>query len=516
MQRPSASPAGCPEPVIGKVCKRGADVRRLLGYLFREGLAGEHGLTAPHTAPRLIAAWDGVAGLEPPRTAGEGRDLARLAGALSAPLLAAGLDQQEWKDARPVYHLAISAAADDRQLTDDQWADIAAEYVDRIGLAPRGDEAAVRWVAVRHADNHVHVVATLARQDGRRVWPRNDFYRSREASLAVEARYGLRCTSPADRTGSRETTRGEQRRHQADQQRRRQAGRSPAAGPDREVLRRRVRLAATGTNDLPGFLERLRTDGVMVRERHSQRDPDQVTGYAVALRGDGEPVWFGGGKLAPDLTLPKLQALWAKTLSDAHRPEREGGPPLSPLQRARILKAAELAASRAAEHVWTQSNDPAAVAAAADAAWAASDLIGAAARVAEGTHRAGPLTEAADRYERAAREPYLRRPSPTASGRRLREAATSLLAMRRVLPSESRQLLKLVTQLEALAVAVGRLREAQGRAAQAAAARAAAEHLAAARGQQAQPRSVPPTIRLVPDLPRAFRTSPGRPSGRSL
>ena len=35
--------------MIGKVCQRGSDVRRLLGYLFREGLAGEHGLSAPHT-----------------------------------------------------------------------------------------------------------------------------------------------------------------------------------------------------------------------------------------------------------------------------------------------------------------------------------------------------------------------------------------------------------------------------------------------------------------------------------
>ena len=84
------------------------------------------------------------------------------------------------------------------------------EFVHRIGLAPRGDEEAVRWIAVRHADNHVHVVATLARQDGKRVWPRNDFYRAREASLAVEARYRLTPTAPADRTGDRQTGRAEQ------------------------------------------------------------------------------------------------------------------------------------------------------------------------------------------------------------------------------------------------------------------------------------------------------------------
>lgn len=78
------------------------------------GLAGQRGLTAPHTAPRPIAAWDGVDGLEPPRTAGGGRDLAGLTAALNAPLLAAGLRRQDWADARPVYHLAVSADRYDR------------------------------------------------------------------------------------------------------------------------------------------------------------------------------------------------------------------------------------------------------------------------------------------------------------------------------------------------------------------------------------------------------------------
>ena len=65
--------------MIGKVCQRGSGVRRLLGYLFREGLAGEHGLSAPHTGAHLIAAWDGVDGLEPTRHAAGGRDLPPIA-----------------------------------------------------------------------------------------------------------------------------------------------------------------------------------------------------------------------------------------------------------------------------------------------------------------------------------------------------------------------------------------------------------------------------------------------------
>jgi hypothetical protein len=229
-----------------------------------------------------------------------------------------------------VYHLAISAADTDRRLTDDEWADVAREYVHRIGLAPRGDEAAVRWVAVRHADNHVHVVATLARQDGRRVWPRNDFYRSREASLAVEARYALTRTSPADRTGDRQTSRAEQRRHTRNVSQRAERGLPAPAGPDREVLRGKVRAALAGAGSFTEFSERLSRDGVLVRPRMSTLDPEEVTGYAVALQprgsdagGRSEPVWFGGGKLAPDLTFPQLQARWGHHDAD---PRHGAGP----------------------------------------------------------------------------------------------------------------------------------------------------------------------------------------------
>jgi hypothetical protein len=504
--------------VIGKVCKRGSDVKRLLGYLFREGQAGERGLSAPHTAPRLIAAWDGPDGLEPPTRQRGGRYLGRLSEALNAPLLAAGLHRDQWKQARPVCHLAIAAAQDDQLLTDAQWAEIAAEYLHRIGLAPRGDEGAVRWVAVRHADEHVHVVATLARQDGRRVWPRNDFYRSREASLAIEARYGLRPTSPADRTGPRQATRPEHRRLAGDQQRRREAGRPPSPGLDRDVLRRRVRAAAGASSDLPDFLERLRADGVLVRERYSQRTPGEVTGYAVALPADGrEPVWFGGGKLAPDLTLPKLQARWAgggrMTDPHLHYPGREQrGPQLTAYERLRALKHAEIAARNAADHIaQVVHSDPAS---AADAAWAAADLLASAARLVE-DRRTGPLTEAADQFERAAREVHRRTPSSTDAGHRLRNASHMLSALRLVHAGESQQVLALMAQLLRLAEAVAALREAQRRAAQAAAARAAAERLRAATSPAAPgAQARPPVLRHVPHLqvrpPASGRPAPGR------
>lgn len=53
---------------------------------------------------------------------------------------------------------------------------------------------------------------------------------------------------------------------------------------------------------------------MLVRWRHSVTNPGQVTGYAVGLphhtaKGGGV-IWYGGGKLAVDLTLPKLRARW--------------------------------------------------------------------------------------------------------------------------------------------------------------------------------------------------------------
>jgi hypothetical protein len=267
--------------VIGTVLPRGRQVGGLLRYLFREGPAAEHGLAADHVAPRLIAAWDpDLTALEPrTTTASGGRDVRALAAALNAPLAFANVEAAT----KPVYHLAIAAAKDpttarllDRPLTDVQWADVAAEYLHQIGLAPRGDEQAVRWVAVRHAEDHIHVVATLARQDGRRVFPRNDHYRAREASLTVEARYGLIGTSPAGRTSSRVPTRAEARKHQQTVRNRQQAGLPGPPAPDRLVLRQLVRAAAGGSTGWEEFRARLDEQGVHVRPRMSERTPGQT------------------------------------------------------------------------------------------------------------------------------------------------------------------------------------------------------------------------------------------------
>jgi hypothetical protein len=298
--------------------------------------------------------------------------------------------------------------------------------------------------------------------------------------------------------------------------RRQEKGLPPSAGPDRDVLRRRVRVAAAGATDLSGFFARLGGDGVLVKERRSQRDPDQVTGYAVALATGREPVWFGGGKLAPDLSLPRLQDRWASS-SPRMNPRRAQGDcertsPLSASDRAWLLEQARLATEQAAEHIRTHGGDPAAV---DDATWARADLFAAVARVTDYRYRTGRVTQAADLYEQAARPARRRTPQPTGTGRRVRSVAGGLLALRRTLPSETRQVLALLAQLQSLAATVARSREAQGRAAQAAAARAAAEHLAAVGRRQSQAPAVAPLNDVLSVPPRVTASGPGhRPSAR--
>jgi hypothetical protein len=273
-----------------------------------------------------------------------------------------------------------------------------------------------------------------------------------------------------------------------------------------------VRTAAAGASSLGEFLELLRDDGLLVRERHSERNPEQITGYAVALPESvdpgGKPVYFSGGKLAADLTLPKLRRRWVIAPQDGgldgqgthQRPGRASGPAtesatgrpggrpasdrnrLTAEERFRIWEQAAAAAARATDQVLAAADsDPRA---AADAAWAAADFLSAAARVVEG-HRGGPLTAASGEYERAARELWGRIPEPSTAGQGLRTAAVLLATARFVGRHENKQLLVLLAQLASLTEAVTRLRENQHRAAQAAAARRAIEQLHLTSAQRA-------------------------------
>lgn len=467
-------------------CGRGSNVGGLLRYLYGRGEANEH------TAPRLVASWLGddpavLARLEPSGEGVAGRDCAALAAQLRYPVdTFGGPDQYVW-------HVPISIAADEGELTDAQWALAARRVLDRTGVAPAADPAACRWVVVHHGrsaggNDHVHLVATLVRQDGRTEKAWNDWPRSRAAVIEVEAELGLRPTPGRDRTADRAVTRAETQK----------AARTGAAEPARAWLRREVRTAAAMSTGRAGFERRLHAAGVVLRWRASTSNAGELTGYAVGRADDltatGDQVWFGGSKLAPDLALNRLEAKWREgggrapadgrgTAPKGGVPPRVPGPrrPLTAEERHTLLLRTARALERAAKELEpvgaparrrtasqdapeaqtpsrrsavraTQSATPGHQAQAIAAAEVASSL----ARVVEG-EAGGPLTDAATHLTRAARLPAGARPDMTRRLHGLRGVAAGVALLGTVTPGDAGAVLTIVAHLARIADALDRL-----------------------------------------------------------
>jgi hypothetical protein len=464
--------------VIGKICPPGQDLAGLIRYLYGPGRREEH------TDPHIIAGYRDPAGLEPPLRASGSRDFRRLVGLLRLPHDALG----KWGYAKPVWHTSVRAAPEDRMLSDSEWAGIARDVMHRTGLCPRGEEdEAVRWIAIRHGPDHIHLVAMLARQDRTRPRLWNERYRVRDACLAAEERYGLRSTAPADRTAACRPTRaetGKADRHGRDE-------------PARLTLRRHVSTAAASASSTTEFFAKLDQAEVLVRKRYSVTNPGQVTGYAVALPGDttkdGEPVWYGGGKLAADLTWPKLQQRWT-------RPARPDSP-LTPDEADALWEYAARTAADATSRIryYTATENPAA----ADAAYAAADAL----HVAAAALDSPDLRQAAEDYGRAAGQSFGQIPAPTPAGNQLRHAARLLSAYAYLTQDRWLTPIVLLIRLAALAEAVAEWRESQQRDHQAAAALRAARHLRTA--TRPTPPTRPPGRPAAPTTPPAPK--PARP-----
>ncbi|MFE9791212.1 mobilization protein [Streptomyces goshikiensis] len=280
--------------MIAKIGKAGASTHGVLRYLYGAGRANEH------TDPHLVASWDGFA---PDPGRDEAATLAQLATALDLRVKQAG-DQAPDKH---VWHCSVRAAPEDRILSDEDWAVIARRVLNATGIAPAGDPDACRWVAVRHADDHIHLVATKVRGDltPARHW--NDRPRADKELVAIEEEYGLRQVPRGDRTAARRPTR-------AEQEKARRTGRTVTPA---ERLRTTVRTAVAAATDTEEFFTIVRGTGVLVNVLHFPSG--DIRGYKVALPDDtnakGEPIWFSGSTLAPDLSYPRISERLAPTRS---------------------------------------------------------------------------------------------------------------------------------------------------------------------------------------------------------
>lgn len=104
--------------------------------------------------------------------------------------------------------------------------------------------------------------------------------------------------------------------------------RSPARSTSRQWLQDRIRAAiphATSAEELLAYLE---ADDILIKPR---RGPSgDLLGYAVGRPGDlnkdGEQIYHPGGKIAPDLTLPKLKARLETSAPEEHPTARRNRP----------------------------------------------------------------------------------------------------------------------------------------------------------------------------------------------
>ena len=294
---------------------RGTRVVGLMTYLVKEGRANEH--TEQHlvAGDHAIMARHGYAVLD----VAAAREIGI---ALDTPRLAYGVDvtrQARIEDPQTgelhtervpadVWHCSLSLHADEGQLSDEQWGTIAQQFVDRMGFTEESGKAACRWVAVRHGlskngNDHVHIAVSLVREDGTKATTHNDFKRAQDVCRDLEREHSL---TPLE---SRQLGMGERGVKPGERE---SADRRGSIEVDAHRLERTVRAAAIASLDEGEFVRRMRRGGVLIRPRYAAGRDDVVAGYSVALRPAGEdrPVWYGGGRLARALPLPRLREGW--------------------------------------------------------------------------------------------------------------------------------------------------------------------------------------------------------------
>lgn len=208
-------------------------------------------------------------------------------------------------DGKNIWHASLSANKREGRLSNDKWAKVSEDFMSSMKMVSP-ERANVAWVAVNHGLNsggqdHIHIAANLIREDGSKV----GFWRDKKRASAVlrelEPRHGLH-VEPGRHTGT-----GSAGYSKND------GGRAKKHGtePRRIELERRVRVAAALANSEQEFQANLTKDGLKFKP---YKQDGHTKGYSVNLpkttTNSGVEHWWAGGKLAKDLSLPRLQQYW--------------------------------------------------------------------------------------------------------------------------------------------------------------------------------------------------------------
>lgn len=151
------------------------------------------------------------------------------------------------------------------------------------------------------------------RADGRRPRIHRDGQRAQAECREIEADLGLRRLKPGDLTAPRTPTGAERAKAQ-------RQGQTVTA---RQWLREEAYTVAATVRSVEDYFTVLDSLGIQVKQCVGP-ESGEVTGYSLAAPGDtnaqGKPVWYGGSKLAPDLSINRLrERLSTQDVADSPR-----------------------------------------------------------------------------------------------------------------------------------------------------------------------------------------------------
>ncbi|WP_411107774.1 relaxase/mobilization nuclease domain-containing protein [Streptomyces sp. cmx-4-9] len=197
---------------------------------------------------------------------------------------------------RPIWRCSLSLPDEDGVLPDEQWAQIAAQYVERMWGAD------VPWTAVRHGDDHIHITVSRVAWSGEVLSDSHDYARSRPIVRALEREHGLLDAE----------TRSDRVSPQVSGPEREAALRRGAARPEREQLRDLVRAARdqSAGGGRQAFEAALTAAGVEFR---ANTKAGRMSGYSFSLPGWRDAadvqVWSSASKISRDLAWGQLRSV---------------------------------------------------------------------------------------------------------------------------------------------------------------------------------------------------------------
>jgi len=95
-----------------------------------------------------------------------------------------GLRGRNTQQSRPVYHCSLRLPVGER-LSEEHWGAFSRDYLDRMGFTN------TLYVVVRHAEDHVHIITSRVRFDGKTISNHDDRPRSNKVVHELERVYGL-------------------------------------------------------------------------------------------------------------------------------------------------------------------------------------------------------------------------------------------------------------------------------------------------------------------------------------